>query len=118
VFGVPFTNYLGWWFVTWTFFQIFALILAVRQTRKPESSAPALPEIPHLQPVLVYLTYGVSSISAFIGYTDPPSVVDESGVTWSAAAIFETLMVFNIFSIVPVALFAIVRIAQGALRGA
>lgn len=118
VFGVPFSNYLGWWFVTWTFFQIFALILAVRQTRHPAGSAPSLPEIPHLQPVLVYLTYGVSSISVFIGYTDPAVVVDETGVSWASAAIFETLMVFNLFSIVPVALLATARIAQGALRGA
>jgi uncharacterized membrane protein len=23
VFGVPYTNYLGWWFVTYHFFQVF-----------------------------------------------------------------------------------------------
>lgn len=118
VFGVPFTNYLGWWFVTWTFFQIFALILAVRQTRRPADAASALRPIPHAQPVVAYLVYGLSSIPAFIGSADPATVVDETGVTWSTAAIFESLMVFNIFSIVPVALFALIRIAQGALRDA
>lgn len=114
VFGVPFTNYLGWWFVTWTFFQVFTLLLAGRQTRRAEEAA-ALPKVSYLQHVLVYLTFGISSISAFLGYTEGDTVVDATGTSWSTPAIFETLMVFNIFSIVPVSLFAIAKIARGDL---
>jgi uncharacterized membrane protein len=115
VYGVPFSNYLGWWFVTWSFFQIFALMLAVRQTRRPRSEAAAfrLPAVSHLQPVLVYLMFGITSISVFAGFPEGDVVVDATGVSWSTPAIFETLMVFNLFSIVPVALFAIAKIARG-----
>ena len=116
VFGVPFTNYLGWWFVTWSFFQLFALVLAVRQTRRATGQAVGLPPISHLQPVLLYLMFGVSSITAFLGFTDAETVVDMTGMTWSTPAIFETLMVVILFSIVPVSLFAITKIARGDLR--
>jgi uncharacterized membrane protein len=115
VFGVPFTNYLGWWFVTWSFFQLFALLLAARQTRRVPERAEGLPQISHLQPVLLYMLFGVSSISAFLGSTDAATVVDATGTAWSTPAIFETLMVFNLFSIVPVSLFALTKIARGDL---
>jgi putative membrane protein len=115
VFGVPFTNYLGWWFVTWSFFQVFALVLALRQTRRPAGTTDGLPRISHLQPVLLYLMFGISSIFAFLGFTDAETVVDTTGTTWSTPAIFETLMVFNVFSIIPVSLFAITKIARGDL---
>ena len=115
VFGVPFTNYLGWWFVTWSFFQVFALVLAVRQTRRPAGTTDGLPRVSHLQPVLLYMMFGISSIFAFLGFTDAETVVDTTGMTWSTPAIFETLMVFNIFSIIPVSLFAITKIARGDL---
>lgn len=115
VFGVPFTNYLGWWFVTWSFFQVFALVLANRQTRHPERTADGLPRISHLQPVLVYMMFGISSIFAFLGFTEGDTVVDATDAAWSTPAIFETLMIFNLFSIVPVSLFAITKIARGDL---
>ena len=115
VFGVPFTNYLGWWFVTWSFFQVFALVLAVRQTRRPARTTDGLPRISHLQPVLLYMMFGISSIFAFLGFTDAETVVDTTGMAWSTPAIFETLMVFNIFSVIPVSLFAITKIARGDL---
>jgi uncharacterized membrane protein len=115
VFGVPFTNYLGWWFVTWSFFQLFALVLAVRQTRRTGATTDGLPRVSHLQPVLLHMMFGISSIFAFVGFTDADTVVDASGTAWSTPAVFETLMVFNIFSIIPVSLFAIAKIARGDL---
>jgi putative membrane protein len=118
VFGVPFTNYLGWWFVTWSFFQVFALVLAVRQTRRPAGTADGLARISHLQPVLLYMMFGISSIFAFLGFTDADTVVDTTGMTWSTPAVFETLMIFNVFSIIPVSLFAITKIARGDLSRA
>ncbi|MFI2365133.1 carotenoid biosynthesis protein [Promicromonospora sp. NPDC019610] len=114
VFGVPFTNYLGWWFVTWTFFQVFALVVAARQTRRGEEAA-TLPAVSFLQHALVFLMFGISSVSAFFGYTEGDTIIDATGTSWSTPAIFETLMVFNLFSIIPVSLFAIAKIARGDL---
>jgi uncharacterized membrane protein len=115
-FGVPWTNYVGWWFVTWSFFQVFALVLAVRQTRRGADAPDGLPHVVHLQPVLMYLMFAVASVTSFMGFPEGDTVVDAVGVTWSTPAIFETLMITNIFTIVPVALFAIAKIARGDLR--
>lgn len=115
VFGVPFTNYLGWWFVTWTFFQVFTLILAARQTRRPARSESRLRPVSHLQPVLAYAMFAVVSTTTFIAGGAPETVLDPNGAPWDTAALNETLMIINIFSVVPVALFAIVKIARGDL---
>lgn len=118
VFGVPFTNYLGWWFVTWSFFQVFALVLAIRQTRRTAETTAGLPRISHLQPVLIYMMFGISSVFTFLGFPEGDTVVDATDMAWSTPAIFETLMIFNIFSIIPVSLFAITKIARGDLSRA
>ncbi|WP_104182320.1 carotenoid biosynthesis protein [Arthrobacter sp. B0490] len=118
VFGVPFTNYLGWWFVTWTFFQVFTLMLAARQTRRPARPARPLRQVSHLQPVLTYAMFTVVSMTTFIAGGGPQTVVDPSGASWDTAALNETLMIIDIFSVVPVALFAIAKIARGDLKRA
>jgi putative membrane protein len=68
--------------------------------------------------VLLYTMFGISSIFAFLGFTDADTVVDTTGMTWSTPAVFETLMIFNVFSIIPVSLFAITKIARGDLSRA
>lgn len=115
LFGVPFTNYLGWWFVTWTFFQIFALVLAARQTRRPASLETSLVQVSHLQAVIVYSMFAVVSTTTFIAGGGPESVTDPAGVVWDVSSLNETLMIINLFSVVPVALVAIAKIARGDL---
>lgn len=113
VFGVPFTNYLGWWFVTWSFFQVFTLVLAARQTRRaPEVMAP-LPRVSAVQPVVAYMMFAVASVMTFITAPGPETATDPTGVVWDTGAINETLMVINLFTILPAALFALTKIARG-----
>jgi putative membrane protein len=108
-FGVPFINYLGWWFVTYSFFQIMALIL--RRTGPVPVSGQATPRSHFVQPALIYGSLGLASISNFISIPDS-IVTDQTGTTWSVAAMNETLMTVNIFSLVSVAALALVKVAQ------
>ncbi|TAJ48543.1 MAG: carotenoid biosynthesis protein [Herbiconiux sp.] len=108
-FGVPFTNYLGWWFVTYVFFQIMALIL--RRTGPVPVSGVATPRSHFVQPVLIYGSLGLASISNFIVIPDS-LVTDQAGQTWSVAALNETLMTINIFTLVIVAALGLVKVAQ------
>src|SRR5207237_1427582 len=41
-FGVPLTNYLGWFFTVYVFFQLFALSLRLRKASR-EGEKPTLP---------------------------------------------------------------------------
>lgn len=108
-FGVPYTNYLGWWFVTYSFFQIMALIL--RRTSPVPTSAHATPRSHFVQPVLIYGSLGLASVSNFMVIPDG-IVTDQAGTTWSVAAMNETLMTVNIFSLVFVAILGLVKIAH------
>ncbi len=116
LFGVPWTNYVGWWFVTWSFFQVFALVLAIRQTRRSGSGVEAIRQVSYLQPVLIYAMFAVAAITTFMGSTDSGTVSDATGVEWDTAALNETLMIINIFTIIPISLFAIVKILRGDLN--
>jgi uncharacterized membrane protein len=113
VFGVPFTNYLGWWFVTWSFFQVFTIVLAARQTRRAPEAMTPLPRVSAVQPVIAYLLFAVASVMTFITARGPETATDPTGVIWDTGAINETLMVINLFTILPVALFALAKIARG-----
>jgi uncharacterized membrane protein len=111
VFGVPYTNYLGWWLVTYVFFQIFALILATAQTRDSQPSSVVAPGS-LTQPVLIYAALGLTSIPYFFA-AEPGTVVDMAGAQWSISAINETMMTINIFTVVTVAFLALTKIARG-----
>jgi uncharacterized membrane protein len=111
VFGVPYTNYLGWWLVTYIFFQIFALILAAPQTRAAPPESVVVPGS-LTQPVLIYAALGLTSIPYFFA-AEPGTAVDTAGVAWSIGAITETMMTINIFTVVTIAFLALTKIARG-----
>lgn len=110
VFGVPYTNYLGWWFVTYCFFQIFALGLA---------NAPRRDKVPPegkgrealAQGVVLYAILGLVSIANYRAGTGE-RVVDATGVVWNSKAILETMMTFSIFGVVFAAFVAAVKLVR------
>jgi uncharacterized membrane protein len=108
VFGVPFTNYLGWWLTTYLFFQIFALYLA--RSRTPVHTVGGRGAL--LQPVLLYASLGLTSVTYFIAATSS-TVTDATGVVWNEHALNETMMTINIFGVVLVAFLALVKLASG-----
>ncbi|MFI5753243.1 carotenoid biosynthesis protein [Streptomyces sp. NPDC051644] len=106
LFGVPYSNYLGWWLVTYIFFQIFALYLARSQAPVHAEGRGAL-----LQPVVAYGALGLSSVTYFIGASDQ-FFTDPTGIVWSGHAINESMMIINLFSVVFVAFLATVKLAR------
>jgi uncharacterized membrane protein len=108
LFGVPYTNYLGWWLVTYSFFQVFALIIALSSgTRTVEAGA-------QLPPVIIYLSLGLSSVSYFIGVASSAELVkDQAGVSWSLSHLAETMMTINIFGLVVFAFIACAKLIRG-----
>jgi uncharacterized membrane protein len=111
VFGVPYTNYLGWWFVTYLYFQILAFILGRAQSRAPRGSK-TVNEGSLIQPTLIYAALGLSFVPFFIG-ADTYTVIDEAGAAWSTAAINETAMIVSLFTVVVIAFLALAKIARG-----
>lgn len=115
VFGVPYTNYLGWWFVTYSFFQVFAVVLARRQSRETADRPLVLRSVSLVQPVLIYLMTGVSTVAYFFGADVAPTAKDGAGVAWSTEPILETMLVINIFSVFILAMVALVKLRRSAI---
>ena len=112
-FGVPYTNYLGWWFVCYAFFQVFALVLSRAQNRRPRPSHSITPGS-LAQPIIVYGALGVLSVSIFMT-TTTGTAVDPTNTTWDLHAMTEALMTTNIFTTIVIAALGLFKIARGDL---
>jgi uncharacterized membrane protein len=112
VFGVPYTNYLGWWLVGYVFFPVFTLILARVQTTN--ATGPRLIVTPAnlLQPAIIYGLLGLASVPYFFS-ASRGTAVDGAGVSWDITAINETMMTINIFTVLVIAFLAIAKILRG-----
>lgn len=108
LFGVPYTNYLGWWLVTYSFFQVFSLIIALGSGARTVKAGALLP------PVIIYLSLGLSSVSYFIGRASSAEFVkDQAGVSWSLSQLAEAMMTINIFGLVVFAFIACAKLIRG-----
>ena len=114
LFGVAAKNYFGWLFVTYVFFQIFTIILAVAQTRgtrdgfevaRPNGSAPA---------IVLYLTAGCGAVLKFWTMHGTHDVVtDKAGVLWHVADIYESMMLISVFTVILLSVIGMGKILRG-----
>lgn len=105
-FGVPLSNFLGWFLTTWLFFQGFALF-AYRDRGRSRSvrRSPAFLAVP-------VLLYAASALCHLPPLLDPDAVVvDAGGRAWSSADIRETAAIMALFTMLPVALLALMKLA-------
>ena len=87
-FGVPFSNYLGWYLTTWAFFQLFAF------WQYATGPAPALEggDAFWLMPILLYAGAGLCHIAPLLVGNDGV-VADASGARWRARDPHETTVI-------------------------
>ena len=76
-FGVPLTNYLGWFFTVYVFFQLFALYLRLRKASRDEEE-PALPRSYYAQAIVMYAVIRRHGRSAPPQYPSPRPRLPES----------------------------------------
>jgi Carotenoid biosynthesis protein len=112
VFGVPWTNYLGWWFVTYILYQIFALILARRQPAVRSTSDNR--REPLALAIAVYFLLAAATMTQFFTQGGG-TVTDAAGYTWNTADLYETLFSVNLFGSVVIVALAAVKLARNDL---
>ena len=106
-FGVPLSNFLGWFLVTYLYYQAFSLFIYARGTRPPYSSRPrafwALP-------ILLYLAAGLCHVPPLF---DPDiRLVDAGGRVWSAADLRETAVIVMLSTMLPTSILALFRLVR------
>lgn len=111
-YGVPYTNFLGWSFVTWLCAQIFAIILRKQQ----QNILPTQNKKNFLWPVLAYGAMGLNLIIAFFVPGTTGSVADERGVLWQISDMREAALLIAFYTIVFLAVLALFKIVRGDLK--
>lgn len=106
-FGVPLSNFLGWFLVTYLYYQAFSLLLYARGTRPPY---PSRPRAFWALPILLYLAAGLCHVPPLF---DPDiRLVDAGGRVWSAADLRETTVIVMLFTMLRTSILALLRLVR------
>lgn len=107
-FGVPLSNFLGWYFTCWIFMQAFAIFVA-RRPRTVRTTVLTRQKRFWLPPVLFYAAIGLTYIFQYAANADR-TLVDETGKSWSLSNLYETAVIVMLFTMLPSAIIAIVKL--------
>jgi len=106
-FGVPVSNFFGWYFVVYIIYQLFALYLRNR----PVISQPLPPNYWHL-PIVFYAASAAGNLVLAIPQHGISVVTDPTGVQWKVSSIVAACAVVSICLMGSFALLAWLRLAQ------
>ncbi len=104
-FGVPISNFLGWSFTVWIFFQLFALY---QRRRASEDLSRALPTTHYLQSIIVYFWTGFGFVLGYLLRPANTQVTDVVGHVWQTSDIYETMAIVSIYTMIFVSILALV----------
>lgn len=109
-FGVPLSNFLGWYLCVWLFFQLFALYLSYTKNSVNTEGALVNTRSYLLQPVPMYLTLGLMYPAFYIAQVASKTVVDKAGQVWHTANIYESSMLIFLFTMLFVSVLAAIKV--------
>jgi putative membrane protein len=107
-FGVPFTNYLGWYLTVYLFLQAFALYRAWW----PETVVPVLSRAYWYQACVLFAVMGLDYLAGYYGGTNT-TITDAAGHAWQTGDIFETGAIVCIYTMLFVAAASVAVILLG-----
>jgi putative membrane protein len=109
-FGVPLTNFIGWFVVAYLFFQGFALHLAARARHTPIRTNPDGKRY-WLPPVVLYLLVGAGHVATY--FISPNTEhADALGHIWRSKDIHETAAIISIYTMGFAGVLAVLRVFQ------
>ncbi len=108
-FGVPVTNFLGWYLTVWVFYQAFAIYL-----RRHSPTATRLPPIFWKKAVAFYAASAAGNVLLLTRQRGPTVVTDPSGAHWRTADITASAALASIFVMGAFALLAWLRLPDRA----
>ena len=114
-FGVPLTNYLGWFFTVYVFLQLFALVVRFRDSGN--KTMRTLPRSYYAQAVVMYAVVGLTPVLSYLVGGTNSAVTDAAGVVWQTKDIAEATATVSIYTMIFAAVLAAARLVQG-LAGA
>jgi uncharacterized membrane protein len=114
-FGVPLTNFLGWWFVTYLFFQVFAIYLARSKSPRPTPQTRQF----WLAPIIMWANLGLIAVAGYVMTLDSEeTVTDRLGIVWGVNDIYEACATVAIFTVGVLGILAAAAIYKAMPPGA
>ena len=112
-FGVPLTNYGGWFFTVYVFFQVFALYLRFRKASR-EGEEPTFTRSYYAQAIVMYAMIGLVIVVNYVVGSTNTAVTDAVGIVWQTRSIAEAEATVSIFTMLFAAALAAVKVLQGS----
>jgi uncharacterized membrane protein len=112
-FGVPLTNYLGWFFTVYVFFQVFALYLRFRKASRDEEE-PTFTRSYYAQAIVMYAMIGLVIVVNYLVGSTNTAITDAVGIVWQTRSIAEAEATVSIFTILFAAALSAVKLLQGS----
>lgn len=109
-FGVPLTNYLGWFLTVYIFFQLFALYLRFRHVDHVETLT--LPRFYYAQAIIMYAVLGLTFIVGYLVGSNK-QVTDAAGIIWHTGSIYESAAIVSIYTMIFAAALSALKLIQG-----
>jgi uncharacterized membrane protein len=97
-FGVPLTNYLGWFFTVYVFLQLFALVVRYRDSG--DQAMGTLPTSHYFQAVVMYAVVGLTPVLTYLVGGPNSPVTDAAGVVWQTRSIAEAAATVSIYTMI------------------
>ena len=102
-FGVPISNFVGWYLTAYVFYQLFAVYVG-------ERDVPHQPAIYWRLPIMFYALSACGNlllaIPATTAFQFGPNVADATGRMWKVSSILEACAVVSLFVMLPIAAWA------------
>src|SRR6202049_2644121 len=112
-FGVPLTNYLGWFFTVYVFFQFFALYLRFRKA-SGEGEEPTFTRSYYAQAIVMYAMIGLVIVVNYLVGSTNTAITDAVGIVWQTRSIAEAEATVSIFTMLFAAALSAVKLLQGS----
>src|SRR5579863_6440755 len=112
-FGVPLTNYLGWFFTVYVFFQVFALYLRFRKASSA-GEEPTFTRSYYAQAIAMYAMIGLVIVVNYLAGSTNTAITDAVGIVWQTRSIAEAEATVSIFTLLFAAALAAVKVLQGS----
>src|SRR3989442_351280 len=112
-FGVPLTNYLGWFFTVYVFFQFFALYLRLRKASR-DGEEPTFKRSYYAQAIVMYAVIGLTFVVNYLVGSTNMAITDAVGIVWQTRSIAEAEATVSIFTMLFAAALSAVKVLRGS----
>jgi putative membrane protein len=111
-FGVPVSNFLGWYLTVYVFFQLFAFYLDRSRTPPRRNAIPARQSSWWPAWAMVAATAFRPISTLLFRPPGSPTVIDPAGVTWNVAAIYGACALAAVFAMGPFLALGLIRLTE------